>query len=246
MNFTCPYCNQHTTITSPNKDADWNRIDIAAEQLSYKHRLGIRYLAISCPNKKCKRLTFSLKLTGATNVTYNSSETTKIVQKWDLLPETKAKPQPSYITKVVVQDYIEACRISQLSPKASAALARRCLQGMIRDFHSVKKDTLFAEIDALKGVIPNDEWEAIDALRSIGNIGAHMEKDVNLIIDIDENEADKLIAFIEYLFRQWYIKRHDDQENLAAVKAMAGIKQEQRKQKPTPKQSTKTSKETTK
>jgi hypothetical protein len=224
MNFVCPYCNQPTTITSPNKDGDWHRIAIAAEQLSYKHRLGMRYLAIACPNKKCKRLTFTFTLTGATNEMYHSEETTKVVQKWNLLPESKAKPQPSYIPKQIIQDYTEACRINQLSPKASATLARRCLQGMIRDFHSIKKGTLNEEITALKGIIPNDEWQAIDALRSIGNIGAHMEKDVNLIVDISEGEADKLIAFIEYLFKQWYVKRQDDKENLAAVQAMAGIK----------------------
>ncbi len=103
---------------------------------------------------------------------------------------------------------------------------------MIRDFHGIKKNTLNEEITALNGVIPNDEWQAIDALRSIGNIGAHMEKDVNLIVSISEGEADKLIAFIEYLFKQWYVKRHDDQENLATIKALAGIKKAEKK--PTP------------
>lgn len=230
MNYICPYCNQHTTITAPNKDdGRWIPIDIAASLLSYKHRLGLRYYALACPNKACKKLSFAVRLTGSTNESYNSKETKKVVQTWQLLPESKVKPQPSYITEAIVQDYTEACRISKLSPKASAALARRCLQGMIRDFHGITKTTLYLEIDALKGKIPNDEWEAIDALRSVGNIGSHMEKDVNLIIDIDEDEADKLIAFIEYLFRQWYIKRHDDQVNLEAVKKMAGLKKEQKK-----------------
>jgi mRNA-degrading endonuclease HigB of HigAB toxin-antitoxin module len=100
---------------------------------------------------------------------------------------------------------------------------------MIREFHEITKDTLHKEITALKGVIPNSEWEAIDGLRKLGNIGAHMENDVNLIVDISEGEADSLIAFIEYLFKQWYVKRHDDQENLASVQALAGIKQAQRK-----------------
>lgn len=229
MNFICPYCNQHTTITSPNRDDGWRAINIAVEQLNYKHRLGIGYDVIVCPNSKCKQLTFNMKLTGATNERYNSEETDKTVQHWELLPESVAKHQPEYIPKVIVQDYIEACKICKLSPKASATLARRCLQGMIRDFYGIKKDRLYDEIDALKDVIPKGEWGAIDALRSIGNIGAHMEKDVNLIVDIDIDEAKKLIGFIEYLFKQWYIKRHDDQENLAAVKAMAGIKQEQRR-----------------
>jgi len=31
MNFICPYCNQPTTITRPNKDEGWDKLDIAAQ-----------------------------------------------------------------------------------------------------------------------------------------------------------------------------------------------------------------------
>ncbi|MCP1830281.1 hypothetical protein ACVIHH_005106 [Bradyrhizobium sp. USDA 4518] len=34
--------------------------------------------------------------------------------------------------------------------------------------------------------------DAIDAVRIVGNIGAHMEKDVNLIVDIEPGEAQML------------------------------------------------------
>ena len=43
--------------------------------------------------------------------------------------------------------------------------------------------------------------DAIDAVRKIGNIGAHMERDINLIVDIDPNEAAILIGLIELLFQ---------------------------------------------
>ncbi|WP_372445280.1 hypothetical protein [Clostridium estertheticum] len=36
-------------------------------------------------------------------------------------------------------------------------------------------------------------WEAIDAVRTIGNIGAHMEKDINQIVDVESSEAALLI-----------------------------------------------------
>ena len=39
------------------------------------------------------------------------------------------------------------------------------MQGMIRDFFSIKKNTLFEEINAIKGQTPTDIWEAIDAVR---------------------------------------------------------------------------------
>ena len=90
-------------------------------------------------------------------------------------------------------DYVQACRIRDLSPKASATLARRCLQGMIRDFAKITKKRLVDEIDALRELatagnapagVTLESVEAIDHVRSIGNIGAHMEADVDKIIDI--------------------------------------------------------------
>ena len=72
--------------------------------------------------------------------------------------------------------------IRDLSPKASATLARRALQGMIRDYWKVSKGRLIDEIDAIKEKVDPITWKAIDAIRRIGNIGAHMEKDINVII----------------------------------------------------------------
>jgi len=232
MNFTCPYCNHITTITEPNKYNSWTKVNIDGKLLNYDDaEIGVGFFAIACPNEKCKQLSLTARLTGVTHYQGYARQISNdnIDQTWQLLPQSMAKPQPDYIPKQIVADYTEACLIKDLSPKASATLARRCLQGMIRDFHNVKKNTLNEEITELKGKIPNDEWNALDALRKIGNIGSHMEKDVNLIIDIKPDEADKLIAFIEYLFKQWYVKRHDDQENLASVQALAGIKTEQKK-----------------
>ena len=51
----------------------------------------------------------------------------------------------------------------------------------------------------------------IDGIRRIGNIGAHMEKDINLIVDIDPDEAQKLIKLIEHLLEQWYVNRHEQE-----------------------------------
>jgi hypothetical protein len=123
-----------------------------------------------------------------------------------------------------VSDYTEACLIVEKSPKASATLARRCLQGMIRDFHQVKKDKLVEEIKAIQDRIDPLTWEAIDAVRSIGNIGAHMEKDINLIVDVDEGEAKELIRLIELLIDDWYITRHNRQLQLESIKKIKATK----------------------
>lgn len=133
------------------------------------------------------------------------------------------------ISQAIRSDYEEACSIVNLSPKASATLSRRCLQGMIRDFFQISKGSLFEEINAIKDKIPAEQWAVLDGLRRIGNIGAHMEKDINLIVDIEPDEAQKLIKLIELLLQQWYIERHNQQELFADIIGIDQAKQQERK-----------------
>jgi hypothetical protein len=151
------------------------------------------------------------------------------LQKWSLIPPSKAKPFPEYIPEAVRRDYTEACTIVEASPKASATLARRCLQGMIRDFWSISKPRLKDEVDMLQEKVDPLTWKAIDAVRSVGNIGAHMEKDIDLIIDIDPGEAETLIGLVELLLKDWYINRHEREEQLKAVVRIGADKARERK-----------------
>lgn len=66
-----------------------------------------------------------------------------------------------------------------------------------------------------------DTWEAIDAVRHIGNIGAHMEKDINLVVEVEPEEARLLIGLIETLLSDWYVSRHDRQQRMLKLKAVA-------------------------
>jgi hypothetical protein len=54
-----------------------------------------------------------------------------------------------------------------------------------------------------------------------------MEKDINLIIEVDPGEAQALIELIEMLFAEWYVARHDRQQKLARVAAIANEKKAQ-------------------
>ena len=146
-----------------------------------------------------------------------------------LKPQSLAKQFPDYIPKAIRQDYEEACSIVNLSPKASATLSRRCLQGMIRDFWDIKETNLSKAIGELENKIPATQWRVIDGVRRIGNIGAHMEKDINLIVDIDPDEAQKLIKLIEHLLEQWYISRHEQELLYADIIGIDETKQSARK-----------------
>ncbi|MBF1236903.1 MAG: DUF4145 domain-containing protein [Lautropia mirabilis] len=121
------------------------------------------------------------------------------------MPEPRPRTWPDNIPVAIRQDYSEAVLICELSPKASATLSRRCLQGIIRDVYKVNENSLVKEIDKIKEKIDKDTLEIIEMIRKAGNIGAHTEKDISIIIDIDPGDARILIQLIETLIQKWYI-----------------------------------------
>ena len=226
--FTCPYCNRPTTITSPNYFENWEKIYIAK---SDRGDVGFFIQAITCPNLECKKLWLHAELCKTYQPEHYGSTWKKgnVIQAWQLLPESEAKVLLDYIPLPIQEDYYEACRIRDLSPKASATLARRCLQGMIRDFWGIHKSNLKGEIEALKNKVEPDVWESIGAVRSVGNIGAHMEKDISLIIEVEPGEAQLLIGLIEQLIDDWYVTREERRKRTDKINKLAALKEKKRK-----------------
>jgi hypothetical protein len=225
-NWACPYCGRLQTITDGQSVFTHTHLDLRRHKYG---SIGLRIRAIACANPECGDVTVRAMLgtDECRNYTWHFLQQT---QTYRLRPESQSKPQPDYIPQPIRDDYYEACRILELSAKSSGTLARRCLQGMIRDFCGIAKDRLIEEIRALDkavaegrappGVLP-DSVEAIDHVRGIGNIGAHMEKDVNLIIPIEPHEAQALIDLIELLFEEWYVAREQRREKLERLKGIA-------------------------
>jgi hypothetical protein len=90
------------------------------------------------------------------------------------------------------------------------------------------------EIDALQDVVDPLTWSGIDGVRKVGNIGAHMEKDINVIVDVDPGEAVRLVRLIEVLVDDWYVARDRRQQALTAVVGLADAKDAQRRGEPGP------------
>lgn len=214
--YVCPFC-FHDQAYYSNSDYIQNGVCRNSSTIPEKYQeSSFTIHTFRCSNRSCQKISVT-----AINRTTN--------KQIDIVPQIVVKHYPEYIPKQIRQDYEEASMILDASPKAAATLLRRCLQGMIRDYWEIYRKNLNAEITALKDRVTSAQWKAIDALRKVGNIGAHMENDVNIIIDIEPDEAKKLLKLIELLLEKWYIARHDEEMLLADIEEIADAKESERK-----------------
>jgi hypothetical protein len=51
-----------------------------------------------------------------------------------------------------------------------------------------------------------------------------MEKDINVIVDVDHGEAQLLVELVELLVKDWYVARHEREERLKAIVATRDAK----------------------
>jgi hypothetical protein len=219
--YTCPYCGHEQAYTQDshgNTHIGFNSglLSRGATLTADARKDIFKIHWFKCSNKKCLKVCITA---------INALDGKQI----DIMPKVTIKHFPDYIPQQIRNDYEEASTIIDDSPKAAATLFRRCLQGMIHDFWGIKEKNLNAEISSLQGKVPVTQWKAIDSLRQIGNIGAHMEKDVNVIVDIDVNEAKTLQKLIELLIEKWYKNRYDEEQLYASITHTADEKKEQRK-----------------
>ena len=216
FNSVCPHCQRAVTISS-------SRHTRSRHDLHTQNTLGsvcVWTAFTVCPNPKCQKLSLDVSFHKLKNDlgTWKSGEP---IKAWRLVPDSSSVVFPEYVPTPIRDDYKEAALIKELSPKASATLSRRCLQGIIRDFWKVKPGRLIDEIRAIEDRVDPVTWGAIDAVRKIGNVGAHMEKDINVIVDVDAGEADLLISLVETLISEWYVATEERRVRMEAITAAA-------------------------
>jgi hypothetical protein len=107
-------------------------------------------------------------------------------------------------------DYQEACLVLADSPKASAALSRRCLQHLLREKAGVKPSELYHEIQETldSKALPMYLAEAVDAVRVLGNFAAHPVKSKNTgeIVPVEDGEAEWVLDTLEGLFEFYFVQ----------------------------------------
>ena len=110
----------------------------------------------------------------------------------------------------VTGDYEESSLVLTDSPKASAALSRRCLQYILREKAGVKRGNLDSEIQQVldSNILPSEIAENLDAIRNIGNFAAHPIKSTSTgeVQEVEPNEAEWNLEVLEQLIDFYYVR----------------------------------------
>ena len=187
----CPHC-----LVAFNEETTRAEISIGEDQSS--HWSIDSYL---CP--ECKELSFYLnKKSKLLSIFSPRSEL--------IYPRSMVRRIPKEVPPSVAEDFSEACRVLSDSPKASAALSRRCLQNLLRDAANTASKDLADQIQEVinSGKLPPHIAESIDAVRNIGNFGAHPLKSKNTgeILPVETGEAEWNLDVLEALFDFYYVQ----------------------------------------
>jgi hypothetical protein len=186
---TCPYCRRSFHVEVAVAELEWAGTKHPTEEWHYSRAV--------CPS--C----------GGTIVNLKSRTMGRGVLR--LIPvwpkNTGRAPAASDVPEPLRTLYDEASAVLSDSPRASAALARRCLQQLLRDKGFTGR-TLADEVDAVLAakVLPDSLAETIDAIRHFGNFAAHPVTDTaGQIVDVEEGEAEWTLDVLEELFEHFYV-----------------------------------------
>jgi hypothetical protein len=213
----CPNCNKELTVTDEDRRVSF--ADLTLSNADGPRRLVSKFVV--CPNPECRKFSVITSLHHL-EVSGKRTYTGKHIKTWALVPPSRARSFPIAIPQHILQDYHEACLTLELSPKVAAALARRCLSSMIRDYWQVQPGSLGDEFRQIKGTADPLTWETIESIRTRGLIGAHMESEGAEILDIDPGEAELLIGLIETLIEDWYVTREERRKRLTETRKITG------------------------
>lgn len=135
----------------------------------------------------------------------------------------RAPCPPEVDDKALSEDYEEACAVLPDSPKASAALSRRCLQHMLQAHAGAKGSNLYQEIEWVikHSDVPDYLKEELHVVREYGNFAAHPSRDIKTgeIVSVEDGEAEGLLDVIEGLFEHFFVAKKKAEERKAKLEA---------------------------
>lgn len=166
-----------------------------------------KVISRKCPN--CKKNIYHLRNYNFKRLNAGFQE--EVFSEILIRPKIANRPPVSIeVPKEFASDYTEACLVLADSPKASAALSRRCLQHVIREKLKIKRKDLFQEIQEVidGGLLPTDLLDSVDSIRNVGNFAAHPIKSQSSgeIVEVEPHEAEWNLDVLEMLFDYLFVR----------------------------------------
>ncbi len=195
---TCPHCRVAVRLEAPTvaqQAYNW----ILAQSDKETSQLTIS----RCPN--CLRHLVALDHAEVNRLTGKPERAVEHL----VWPRATARPPvPTPVPAHVAEDYTEAAAVLPLSPKASAALSRRCLQAVLRESAGTKSKDLSGQIDEVLASLPSNIASNLDAIRAVGNFAAHPTKCTHTgdIIEVEPGEAEWNLDVLDALFDFYYVR----------------------------------------
>jgi len=197
--MTCPHCLRGATVRLQNATFDLpaSKTD---ESVTYVPKYGY------CPSPECGRLVMLIERAEGGRLTDRT-----------VLPATMSVRRPEGVPRGILDDYVEAAQVVEISPNASAALARRCLQATVQSLLGRKGKCLSAEVEEFRnsGLIPHHLKGELDMIRILGNDAAHPTQDshTGLIVKTDPGDARWLLRVLEDLFQYCFVAPKEYERN---------------------------------
>ena len=227
INIECPHCHYalhgHEKMVFLGNDADGAWL----------------FSGLLCPRAECNRFILYLKK-GKKDILFSSDKPptatfitseSRLIYPQTVLPSFISADMPEEIKK----NYTEATKCLTMSPNASAALSRRCLQSILRkraalEIPNFREGKLTEEIDQVikSNTLHFNLNEMLRGIQIIGNFAAHPEesKFTGLIMDVDPDEAEFSLKVIDRLLSYYYVELPKNQ------KILEGINKKQQEKKP--------------
>ena len=144
-------------------------------------------------------------------------------KSWLAYPRSPLRPVPEEVRsedRLLAEDYEEASLLVTLSPKASAALSRRCLQTILsKKGKADPKAFLNKQIEEVSKSLPEYvSKDLLDAIRHFGNFGAHpMFSAIGEIVNVELGEAEWALRILDDLFDFYYVKPAESERRRKAL-----------------------------
>lgn len=189
LSIKCPFCDNAATFDTMTEFA----------YTYYRY-----YLTMRCPN--CDKIVFVLY----------DTDSKKIME---IYPES-VPTCDQRIPKKIADDFLEAKRCFGAGAyKGTVVMCRRALQNTTIHKGAKKKD-LFDQLNELvtKGIIPEGLEKLAHSIRSMGNYGAHPDKDG--LDKVIKEDAEEMLNFLDHFLNYVFVmpKRVEELESKSKKK----------------------------